>query len=77
MFLIRLLYAELDNYFLAKSLDEITSWNKQKLYLMKTNLQKVERVYPYNPHFKLLLNTVQKQWKIHLRLIYHKIQKTA
>lgn len=58
--LIRLLYAELDNYFLAKSLDEITSWNKQKLYLMKTNLQKVVRVYPYNPHFKLLLNTVQK-----------------
>ena len=58
--LIKLLYAELDNFLLAKSLDEISSWNKQKLFLMKSNLQKVVRVYPNNPHFKLLLQTVQK-----------------
>jgi hypothetical protein len=55
---ITLLYAMLDNYQLAKNLDDIDSWNIEKLILLKNNLEKLVNVYPTNLSFKVILHTV-------------------
>ena len=55
---ISLLYAMLDNYRLAKNLDDIDNWNTEKLILLKNNLEKLTNVYPTNLNFKVLLHTI-------------------
>ncbi|WP_186647244.1 hypothetical protein [Fluviispira vulneris] len=60
---VTLLYSYLDNYTLAKNLDDIDNWNLSKLFLLKNNLQTLVQIYPLNLHYRTLLHTIESAIK--------------